>query len=232
MVMALGVKQAVSGGYTRVFSDPTGPTAKPAVLIIVGVALFLLTVRFFWVPRSLSAYAVVTKTDQLTSRFTRLMGFHFPIVMVHAMLFYTICQIFDDLATYRLELPAQAPAVHAATAHVWHLETRLVVIYGALLALNAIWLMSSTDRRDPMPGWFWALNNSLFFVLAVVAWFALHDASEALRVGIVAALFATNGVIDLVFTSEYYVLFYGDIKQPRRIMRAVGAFVESPFRRR
>ncbi len=229
--MALGIKQALSGGYTRVFVHTTGLAAKPHVLLIAGVSLFLITVRFSWVPRSLSAYAVVTKPEKLTSRFTRLMGFHFPVTMIHAMLYFTVCQIFDDLETYHLTLPSPSKdprtqmqsrhEIHAGLMHLSQLETRLVVFFGGLLALNAIWLIAMTDRQDPMPGWFWGLNNALFSIIAVGLWFGLRHDSEAVRVTAVFVAFTVNGVIDLIFTSEYYVLFYGEVPKPRRLMGAI-----------
>jgi hypothetical protein len=204
--MALGIRQAALGGYARIFA-PAGPGAQSGVLLAALVALFLLAVRFFWVPRSLYSYAVVTKTGEVKKRFFRLMAIHFPVVVVHAILFFAVCQLFAELAMDHSA--AQNPI------HLLHLESELVLVYGVLLALNGVWLMSMTPTNDPMPGYFWGMNNVGFVVIAVVLWFVLPvfmpGMSDAVLTIVVLGLYVLNGVVDLLCTSQYYILFDSEI---------------------
>lgn len=219
--MALGVRQAALGGYTRLFA-PGGPGTQTGVLVAALVALFLLAVRFFWVPRSLYSYAVVTKEDEVKKRFFRLMAIHFPIAVVHAILFFAVCELFAELAT-------DHSAVRNPT-HLLHLESELILVYGVLLALNGVWLVSMTSSNDPVPGYFWGMNNVGFVALAVGLWFALPalmpGISHATLTVVILGLYALNGVVDLCFTSQYYILFESDIKDRGPTLRAVERFVQ------
>jgi hypothetical protein len=220
--MALGFQEAAQGGYARIFGSEVHPGASGSVLVVAAVALLLLAVRFFWVPRSLYAYVLVgfrDKSSELTNRFARLMGIHFPIAVVHAILFYVACRLFEDVAGAKTGQRAD------------HLLTELVFIYGGLLLLNGVWLASMTSRSRPIPGMFWASNNLLFVAAAAVTWFGILgigvSVSRSMLCAIVLSVFVLNGAVDLYVTSPYYVLF--DSQIPDGDKRALLRFVERLF---
>jgi len=217
--MALGVRQAALGGYARLFDPPHGPGPAVSVIVIAVLALFLLAIRFFWVPRSLYAYSVVTKQDKIKKRFRRLMVCHFPIVVIHAILFFVVCQVFADLAVEHDAL--------TNPGHLANLESELVLVYGILLTLNGVWLIAMTDHRDPMPGYFWGINNVVFVALGIVVWFGLPQMihiSHATLTVVALALLIANGAVDLRFTAPYYLLFDSEVVRGRT-MDALGEVV-------
>ena len=208
VAMTLGFKEVVEAAY-GVFVPPT--SSKPgglqiSVAVLALLSIVLLTIRFFWVPRNLYAYVVSKleenrrESDRRESVFTRVMIVHFPIVLAHSLLFAMVCRAFVDLI---------APAEHKVHASHADLAFRFVSLYAGLLLLNAVWLLVITQSDDREPSTRWAYNNLVCVLLAVGAIdaFEKHELSTSLLIGVASVLYLGNGLLDLVKTAPYYILF-------------------------
>jgi hypothetical protein len=157
----------------------------------------LLAMRFFWVSRNLYAYALFqsgTKTEK--EIFRPLMLYHFPITLIHAVLFFFICEAFVEMA-------ASVQTEHGPAIH-------FVVIYAALLLINAVWLFAITPKSNPWPGRkVWATSNLIhaLIVFGVLTAFWIFGFSIVALLIATCALFVLNSVIDLHQAAEYYILF-------------------------
>lgn len=245
IAMVLGFTSALGPAYRLVF-PPTRPahlSGHNLVVLVCLLAIVLVGLRFFWVPRNLYSYLLQSThrdSDALLRRATR---FHVPVILAHALVFYVLCQAFADLATgFRF------------TSHLaFGLCSRFVFLYALLLILNAAWLLRMTPiplanilpRRgagsleaqaheaiaqtaevevpvaDPGAGapeaeaaaeWIWGVNNALFAVLALLLLilFRIWKFSSVVFLLAACTLFLLNGILDLVYASEDYVVFPTD----------------------
>lgn len=204
VAMVLGLEKLVEASYGLLFSpSPAGPELlQKLALSLVLVAIVLLAIRFFWVPRNLNSY-ILNFFDALGERvFVRMTTIHFPIALGHALLFYFVCQVFVDMATaFTLEGPAGISAY----------APRFVLLYTALLLLNAFWLFAITPR-GAWPGNIWAYNNFIHAGLALAALGAMESlaAPRPLLVVLASAIFISNSVVDLWRASKFYILYEDD----------------------
>lgn len=208
VAMSLGFKEVVEVAY-GIFVPPASsrPGGLPLPVVAAAfLAVVLLTIRFFWVPRSLYTYVVSrletdgARGESRESVFTRVMVVHFPLVLAHSLVFAFICRAFVDLAM---------PAEHAVRASGGDRAFRFISLYAGLLFLNVVWLKLVTPPEDREPGAVWAYNNLLCVVLAVGALgaFEKHEIVTWALVLSGSVLFIANGVIDLAKTAPYYILF-------------------------
>jgi|GEM_PF-3010155 len=170
------------------------------VVFLIVVTIMLLGLRFFWVPRNLYAYLLVSK-HPLEKRLRRMTLLHFPIVLIHALLFYCVCQAFVDVAS------STAP-LHSSLAR--DLATRFVLFYAGLLLVNGAWLLLGFGNPSRATAeWIWGWNNVAATLLAVVAWifFEVLDMPVVAFLSIAAMIFAANSLIDLWKASAHYILF-------------------------
>jgi hypothetical protein len=199
VVMTFGLKIAFEALYPVVFASHSSKpeTLSPYIVGFAFLTILLLAMRFFWVSRNLYAYALRSlKTKSEKEVFRPLMLYHFPITLVHAVLFFFICEAFVEMTVSAQ--PEHSPAIH------------FVVIYAALLLLNALWLFAITPADKPWPGRkVWARSNLIHAVVVFVVLIAFGVWAfpvVALLIG-ACVLFTLNSVIDLHQAAEYYILF-------------------------
>jgi hypothetical protein len=209
VVMTFGLKIAFEALYPVIFAphSPKVGTLSPLLISFVFFALMLLAMRFFWVIRNLYAYVLesINPNPEPTNEekvFRRLMLYHFPIALIHAVLFFFICEAF-------VEITASAQPAHNPVIH-------FVGLYVALLLLNGLWLLKVTPKENPGPAkTVWATNNLIFGVLGFGVLLAFGIWSFSVNILLIAAcvLFIINSVRDLRKAAAYYILFSLPIAQ-------------------
>lgn len=201
IAMVLGLQGAIETAYGLLVAPDPPPSAMPRVLTLFAVVtIMLLGLRFFWVPRNLYAYLLVSE-QPLEKRLRRMTLLHFPLVLIHALLFYCLCQAYADIASSTASLESGLAR---------ELATRFVLFYTGLLAINGAWLLLGFGRRDSSTAeWIWGWNNLVFAALALTAWIAFEvlPIPTTTVIALTGALFAANGVIDLWRASAHYILF-------------------------
>src|SRR5262249_44243859 len=138
---------------------------SPGLVLGSFLVVLCLAIRFSWVPRNLYEYVrrhLSGGTDRETTRASRLLMLcHFPIALVHTLLFFGICKAFAEMTEHSNS--SHAPVLH----FVW--------ISIGLLVLNAVWLTFLTPRNvEASDHRFWAKNN-LTCAGLVVALLAAHS---------------------------------------------------------
>ncbi len=204
VAMVLGLERVVEASYELLIA-PGGGLAGAVEFLRLGivlVAILLLSIRFFWVHRNLNSY-IVHFYDRLGEKvFTRMTTLHFPIALVHALLFFFICQVFAGLAAADR---AEDPTAVAGYA------LRFVLLYAMLLMLNSVWLLSiSPSRRTAEgPGRLWGLNNLGFSVSALVLVALARSLGWPtwVLIWVGSALFIANSLLDLWKAAKYYILY-------------------------
>lgn len=204
VAMVLGLQQVVESSYRLLDASVLAEWAAfdLAYLSLVYVSVVLLSIRFFWVPRNLNSF-VVQFFDELGEEvFTRVTTIHFPIAMIHALLFYYLCQTVAEMTDR-----------HAAWVSDGVSEEALWFVggYTVLLLLNAGWLLRITPRggERPQAGDIWWQNN-LFFALLAVLLLVLHwtfTLPWAFLIPLACAFFILNSVLDLSKASRFYILY-------------------------
>jgi hypothetical protein len=199
VVMGLGLKITCEAFYLVIFvphSSKTG-TLSPYLLSFAFLTIMLLAMRFFWVSRNLYGYALRSLESKSEKEvFRPLMLCHFPIALIHAILFFFICEAFVEMA-------ASSQSAHSPVVH-------FVALYATLLLLNALWLYGITPRDKPWPARkVWARSNLTHALLVVMVLIAFGVWSLSIPALLVTAcgLFTLNSVIDLHQAAEYYILF-------------------------
>jgi hypothetical protein len=201
VIMTLGLKVAVEALYPALFAHERakGGAFSPVVLTLVFLSVLLLAIRFFWVPRNLYEYVNhhmgSKNATEMKTTFRSLMLYHFPIALVHTLLFFGICEAFAEMTN---TAETHAPAIH----FIW--------IAVALLALNAGWLVFVTPAASSGPGRsIWARNNLFCALLAAAVLAGFYIAGFSVLVLLLAALliFTANSLIDLIIAADKYILF-------------------------
>ena len=201
IAIVLGFKNALEVSYDLFLSPlsaPSGALPHWVVLSTLG-SIMLLGLRFFWVPRNLYAYVLASPLT-LKKRLQRMTVLHVPITLIHALLFFCVCEAYADLASSN---------VSSASTLAEDLTTRVVAFYAALLLLNSGWLLSIGSRGSSKAEGIWGWNN-LVCGSAVVIILLLFKASALPTITftlLAVAVFVINGVLDLWLASEYYILF-------------------------
>jgi hypothetical protein len=205
VAMVLGFKNALERSYGVFVSPLEGPQGglPHPVLILALAAIMLLGLRFFWVPRNLYAYVLKPLSDssKLQARMRIMTAVHFPIVLVHALLFFAVCEAYVDLVKSNASL---------ASGLVVTLTGRFVFLFAGLLLVNGVWLLATFGVKLGTAEGRWALSNVVFGLLALLDALLVLEVFEA-SVGVLAIsvsiLFLLNGAIDLIFASKWYIEF-------------------------
>jgi hypothetical protein len=212
VAMVLGFKNALEKSYELFIAPFGGPPAglPHAVLLLALLAIMLLGSRFFWVPRNLHALAYDTPR-RTENRPRRLTIFHFPMTLIHAVLFYCICQAW-------VEMVKSDAGAGSATAH--HLAIRFVELFAALLLLNGVWLLATFQFNLAKPETRWGLSNVIFSAIVLigvaVATPTFHKSSAALLIT-ASILFLANGMLDVIAAGKAYMVFPIPPEPPRRV---------------
>lgn len=202
VAMVLGFKNALEKSYVLFispFEQPVGKLPHYALLLAL-IAIMLLGLRFFWLTRNLYAF-VLTPTDNMKRRMRATTLIHFPITLLHALLFFAICQAFAEPVTSN-------PTASSAVAV--DLVTRFIFLFASLLFINSVWLLATFKPARDKPEGIWGYSNLTFSVLAAAdVWFILDVLEASLIVLALSAciLFVANSVIDLWRAAESYIEF-------------------------
>ncbi len=201
IAMVLGLQGAIETAYELLAAPDPPPSAMPrAVIVFAVVTIMLLGLRFFWVPRNLYAYLLVSE-QPLEKRLRRMTLLHFPLVLIHALLFYCLCQAYVDIASSTASLDSGLAR---------ELATRFALFYTGLLVVNGAWLLLGFGPRDSSTAeWIWGWNNLVFATLAVAAWVAFEvlGIPAAAFIALICTIFVANSVVDLWRASAHYILF-------------------------
>lgn len=202
IAIVLGFKKALEPAY-EVLVYPRAASASHlsrGVVLVTLVALALIGLRFFWVPRNLYAYVLRSKLE-MRERMRRMTLVHFPVVLLHAAIFYGICAAYSDLTAKRTREFVVPSATHVAALYIaW---------YAFLLLINAFWLLTMAWRRDARAERLWGINNFLTSVAAWIVFLGLQQQmlSPAVALYVASGLFIFNSGIDLWGAAEDYILF-------------------------
>lgn len=204
VAMVLGLERVIEASYDLFISAEAGSRdwIVEAELALILSTILLLSIRFFWVPRNLNSYIVQWFPETGEKVFSRMTMIHFPIALVHAVLFYYICHSFVDMVVAGPEVVPNDLSSQVG---------RFSLLYAALLVLNSAWLhwITPPEYRAQSPGGIWASNN-LWFSAAALVGFALWRIVDFPTTGFVlgvCALFLANSFIDLAVAAKYYILY-------------------------
>jgi hypothetical protein len=198
--MALGLKVAAEALYPALFArgEPKIGTLSPVLVAVTFGVVLCLAIRFSWVPRNLYEYLRphIGKSEkhEMVKTFRVLMLCHFPIALLHTLLFFGICEAFADMTESK---DASYPPV-----------THFVEISIVLLLGNALWLYFMTRGDGSRQRRRWANNNLFCAALAaavLLAFYATVISVVWLLVGALIIFFA-NSVYDLVIAADKYIL--------------------------
>jgi hypothetical protein len=210
VAMVLGFKNALEKSYQLFLSPLEGPQGRlpHPVLLVALAAIMLLGLRFFWVTRNLYAYvlkpmkggAKPTKAN-IKRRMSVMTTVHFPITLLHALLFFAICEAYVDLVK-------SEPTLTSALAVT--LTGRFVFLFAGLLLLNGVWLVCTFGLDLNTGEGRWALSNIGFALLAgldaLLVLEVFHGSVNVLALS-TCGLFLVNGMLDLVVASSSYIEF-------------------------
>ena len=162
IAMVLGLQGAIETAYGVLVAPDPPPSAMPRVVDAFTVVMIMfLGLRFFWVPRNLYAYLLLSG-HSLEKRLRRMTVLHFPIVLIHALLFYCVCQAYVDIASSTAPLDSGLAR---------ELATRFALFYAGLLAVNGAWLLLGFGHRDASTAeGIWGRNNLVSAALMVAVW--------------------------------------------------------------
>lgn len=128
VAFVFGFQKLAESIYTLLhawFSPQPGNSLFITAELILLLTLSLLGVRFFWAVGNIRRFLLEAEHPPGSHVRLLVMSVNVPILMIHAYLFYLLCRVNQDMTS--LELMSQ--------------KARLfVVLYSALLLLNAIWV--------------------------------------------------------------------------------------------
>ncbi len=203
VAMVLGFKKALERSY-ELFISPLGGGPSAALphyaLLIALLAVMLLGSRFFWVPRNLHAFAYETPWRP-KSRPRRLTMYHFPITLIHAVLFYCVCQAWVELVE---------SGAHAASGTAHHLVVTFIRLFAGLLLLNGLWLLATFRFGLAKPETRWGIANLVFAAVAfggAACSSSLFHNSNGILLLAAGILFIVNGLVDVALSPEAYTVY-------------------------
>lgn len=215
IALILGFRNALEAAYPLIL-HPTvhhpGQIANP-VLLLVLFSIMLLGLRFFWITRNLYALIIDTQLEETVAkkRIAQIVRYRFTITLLHAILFFVLCDTFAALAKLK---------PHTNFATVKPLVNEFILITVLLLALNGLWLLWTFGRDQRkhgfrhcarQPALRWAGLNLAFVILATawLHWSHAFTSSFATILIVASLLFLANSVLDLALTADSYIIFPG-----------------------
>lgn len=212
IAIILGFRSALEAAYPAIVHPlHHGQVALGhPVLLLALSTLMLLGLRFFWVTRNLYALVIDHPREKAKERLGMVVRLHFPITLLHAVLFFVLCDIYRSMAKASL------------SESVKPLVDRFALFTIILLALNGVWLLLTflpihlgkpgAERDETRPAVVWATLNIVFSLLAAGWIYGLAPAitsSMTLVLTVVSVLFLLNSVLDLGSTASSYIEFPG-----------------------
>lgn len=198
VAFVFGFQKLAESIYTLLhawFSPQPGNSLFITAELILLLTLSLLGVRFFWAVGNIRRFLLEAEHPPGSHVRLLVMSVNVPILMIHAYLFYLLCRVNQDMTS--LELMSQ--------------KARLfVVLYSALLLLNAIWVKflvwhrpKKKDKKTPEK--IWSRNNLICGVGALAAMLFGFRKAALLALMFAALFYIINSVVDLYTTSETYL---------------------------
>ena len=139
--LIFGFQKVVEASYLQLIGDSSAatlaPTVKKILLPCLAIVLGALGTRFFWAVGNIRRFVLhrIVQLDPPSRRW--LVVAHFPLLFLHAVLFYILCRIYQDICLFGLRP---------------HYSSSFVLAYGGLLILNVVWLLLLRQRgRTPEP---------------------------------------------------------------------------------
>lgn len=212
IAIILGFRSALEGAYPSIVQPLKHGQAALGhpVLLLALLTLMLLGLRFFWVTRNLYALVIDHPREKAKERLGMVVRLHFPVTLLHAVLFFVLCDVYRSMASASL------------SGSIEPLVDRFVLFTIILLALNGLWLLATflplhlrkpgSERDETRPAVVWAVLNIVFSALAVIWLYALSPlitSSATLVLAVASALFLLNSLLDLGFTASSYIEFPG-----------------------
>jgi hypothetical protein len=207
VALTFGFQKVVEATYFQVFhrfSVPVPgehpitqfPPCEMAILILLFFSLGLLGIRFFWATGNIRRF-LLQRVILLDPPNTRLLLFvHFPLLILHAVLFFFLCRFYWDICVNGLY-----------DSYV----SGLLTVFTFLLVLNIGWLyLLRRKRTDRGPEFSWMVNNIVFALLGVLSLWLFYSCplGSDTELLIAAMLVLANSALDFVLTGGSY--FLGD----------------------
>ena len=175
-----------------------GALDKPKTDIVVpvsalGLVLTFLGLRFFWAVGNLRRY-ILRRGDDPAVKVRRVVTtVHFPLLIIHAFLFYCLCRLHGELSDPKL----------------FDDKSRLFVYwYAGFLLFNSAWLFTLIrSQKDNEPEKTWIFNNASSATAALAIFFVLEWFNSPLTTSLplVSLVFLYNSFVDLWRTAETYI---------------------------
>lgn len=191
IILAFGIQEAASAFYSGlpVWSSVADSADIVFTHLIIGFAILLLIIRFFWSTANIrGACERMQRAPAPFSRFAVLI--HLPMLLVQGVLLLFVCLAFSEYVTH---------AASAASVITWFI---------IVTAWNASWLAllsRSAPRQNPERFWFW--NNVSFVVvgLALLAVLSRQGAGSEFTAILFAVASIASSMFDLLSSADWYL---------------------------
>jgi hypothetical protein len=191
VALVLGLEHVAESLYATFITRPYMEADYIQFMVLKGMIaliLALLGIRFFSAARNIRRFVLI-HPDR--SRITTTV--HLPILLVHALLFYTLCRMEQGIKSVKA---------------LWGTMPLFTFLYCGLLVLNAVWLVFLIKGRDhKYPEIIWIWNNSIWAVVVLATTLAWRYFGFPNLIAFAAVFFFLfiNSIHDLSKTAESYL---------------------------
>jgi GNAT superfamily N-acetyltransferase len=195
--LIFGFQKVVESSYLQLVGDKTAASLSPgAKILLITLALVLAAVgiRFFWAVGNIRRCVLQRIVRLDPPKRWVLVLVHFPLLFLHAVLFFFLCRFYQDICVNGLR-------------HGYAFG--FILVYLFLLGLNVGWLfLLEYNRTDKGPESLWIRNNAAFMIAGVICLVTLehyHVTSEW-ELFSASGLFLLNSVVDFIRARGTYIL--------------------------
>jgi GNAT superfamily N-acetyltransferase len=194
--LIFGFQKIVEWSYVLLASGGAASLSTKVKLLLLpclAFAVLAVGIRFFWAADNIRRFVLRRIVTLNPPKRWHIVIIHFPLLFSHAVLFFFLCRIFQDICERGLQQPDGA---------------HFILTYTTLLFLNIGWLASMLNKKEKGPESLWFYNN-LYFAVAGGACFLIFwhcHVAAWLALSISAVLVLLNSVIDLAWASRAYIL--------------------------
>jgi len=196
--LIFGFQRVVESSYVQLVGDSSGaalsPTERLLLLPTLAIVLAALGTRFFWAVGNIRRCVLQRIIMLDPPKRWVLVLVHFPLLFLHAVLFFLLCRFYQDICMKGL-------------SDLYSFG--FIFVYTCLLTLNAVWLLLLMYKRtDKGPERLWIANNAVFAILALISLrvFPGPCVTSEHQLLIASGLFLVNSVIDFVKAKGAYIL--------------------------
>jgi len=174
-------------------TTPVLPAPRPLLLLLAASVSFV-GMRFFWAVDNVLRFKKHCAAGGRGAWRKQLIAIHYPILFLHAFVFFFICRLHLDLSE----------PIESGHAHPYF----FVYMSAGLLIGNAIWLQVLARGREECKGreLHWSANN-LGCGLALLCFAGLMqhcEANTSMVLWMAFSLLVLNSLIDILRTSDAY----------------------------